>query len=441
MENNIKVELFPPKESWEKILKREEIFNNVTIDNSVKTILKDIKDKGDEAIIEYLLKFDNYKCKSQDFKVPLSYINECHKYISKDLEQAIDIAYNNIYKFHYAQKEQGFEMQTTKGIVCEQRVIPIDNIGLYIPGGSAPLFSTVLMLGIPAQIAGCNNISIFTPCNSDGNVSPIILYAAKKCGINNIFRIGGAVAIGAMAYGTQTIQKCNKIFGPGNDYVTAAKRIISSTACAIDIPAGPSEIMIIADNSANIKFICADILSQLEHGASSQAIVVTTEPNFPLEIVNELKAQRKNLSRADIINKSIENSKIILVSNIQDAIEIANIYSPEHLIISTNSCNSVSKMIKNAGSIFLGNYTPESAGDYASGTNHTLPTNGWAKSFGGVNLASFTKKITIQSISKEGLINIGKTIEIMAQAEELFAHKNAVSIRLSNLNNINNGNN
>ena len=431
----------PKKTEWGTILSRPNINDNKNIYEIVIPTLKEIKERGNTAIIEYINKFNNYNIKQDDFLVSEAEITESIKRVDKDIKNAISLAYMNISKFHKGQIKEDINIETTPGVVCKQINKPIENVGIYIPGGTAPLFSTVLMLAIPAKLAGCKNISIITPCTQDGDIPDIIIYAANYCGINKIYKIGGIAAIGAMAYGTDTINKCDKIFGPGNNYVTVAKQIVSTSTCAIDMPAGPSEVMIMADSSCNPKYVAADVISQLEHGKDSQAIVITNELELAYNIKYEIQNQYESSVRKEYISESLKNSKIIVAADYQEFIELANLYAPEHLIISTTNYNDIVSKITNAGSIFLGNYSPESAGDYASGTNHTLPTGGWAKSYSGVGLSSFLKQITIQEISKKGLMNIGESIEQMAKAEGLLAHKNAVSIRLSEIKKEKNGRN
>ncbi|MBP1665026.1 MAG: histidinol dehydrogenase, partial [Bacteroidetes bacterium] len=349
--------------------------------------------------------------------------------LSVELKQAIEMSRRNIWKFHSEQQQEFDEIQTSPGVYCWQKAVPIEKVGLYIPGGSAPLFSTVLMLGIPAQIAECKEVILCTPPNSDGKVHPAILYAAKVAGIHRIFKIGGTQAIAAMAYGTQTVPKVYKIFGPGNQYVTAAKQLVSLRDVAIDMPAGPSEVEVMADETANPVFVAADLLSQAEHGADSQVLLVTNSEKLVEEVKDQILIQLNKLPRKEIAEKALKNSKIIILKSLEEAIAFTNEYAPEHLIISTRSYMVVAENIVNAGSVFLGNMTPESAGDYASGTNHTLPTNGYAKAYNGVNLDSFIKKITFQQITPEGLINMSNAIILMAENEGLQAHANAVKLR------------
>ncbi len=410
------------------LLLQRPVIDNTELEKTVSGILKDVKLNGDKAVKKYALQFD--KVKLNNLLVSDKEIAEATKKISKELKAAINIAYDNIKKFHAAQKEIVKKIETMPGVLCWRKSVGIEKIGLYVPGGSAPLFSTVLMLGIPAQIAECRQVVLCTPSDKNGVINPAILFAAKMVGIKRIYKIGGVQAIAAMGYGTQTISKVYKIFGPGNQYVTCAKQLICNGGPAIDMPAGPSEVAVFADDSAKPEFVAADLLSQAEHGADSQVILVSTSENLIRRVEDEILKQVKLLPRKDIALKAIDNSKAILVRNIDAGINVINEYAPEHLIISCKQQENISERIINAGSVFLGNYTPESAGDYASGTNHTLPTNGYARSYSGVSLDSFVKKITFQKISKTGLVNIGKTVEVMAEAEQLFAHKNAVSIRL-----------
>jgi len=421
---------YPNKLNWNIILKRP-VLKTEELDNIVLKVLEDIKINGDKAVKKYSKQFD--KVDLETFKVNPDEFEQAEQEVDPDLKIAINIAKENIEKFHRSQSISYEEIETTKGVKCWQKAVAIEKVGIYIPGGTAPLFSTVLMLGIPAKIAGCSEIILCSPPNQEGNINPVILYTASIIGITKIFKIGGSQAIGAMAYGTETVPKVYKIFGPGNQYVTAAKQIVSRDAVAIDMPAGPSEVMIMADNSANPAFIASDLLSQAEHGRDSQVILVTTEEDIIETIENEITNQINNLPRKNYAEEALENSKIILVKNDEEMVEIANQYAPEHLIISTIYYREFADKIINAGSVFLGNYTPESAGDYASGTNHTLPTNGYARVYNGTNLDDYVKKITFQEISKEGIVNLGPVIEKMAEAEELIAHKNAVSIRVKNI--------
>ncbi|MDR0811730.1 MAG: histidinol dehydrogenase [Paludibacter sp.] len=418
---------YPPRDAWRQILARPEQ-NTDEVFDAVKAILADVKTRGDKAVTEYSEKFD--KAKLFTFEVSEDEISQAENEVSELLKQAIEMARRNIFKFHSAQNVEYKEVETSQGVFCRQRAVAIEKIGLYIPGGSAPLFSTVLMLAIPAQIVECKEIILCTPPDSQGKIHPAILYAAKIAGVHRVFKIGGAQAIAAMAYGTESIPQVYKIFGPGNRYVTAAKQLVSLAGVAIDLPAGPSEVEIIADFTAKPAFVAADMLSQAEHGADSQAILITNEENLAEQVLTEINLQLAALPRRDIAAKALEHSKIILVQNLEEAVEITNEYAPEHLIISTQHPEGVADGIVNAGSIFLGNYAPESAGDYASGTNHTLPTNGFARAYSGVNFDSFIKKITIQHITKQGLTNLSNAIILMAENEGLQAHSNAVKVRL-----------
>ena len=418
---------YPKREQWSEILTRP-TFDTSDLNNTVNSILLDIKKRGDEAVKEYEEKFDKVKLPS--LIVSQEEIDSSDDNISDDLKTAIKIAKQNIEQFHSAQKLEIKKIETTKGVLCWQKSVGIEKVGLYIPGGTAPLFSTVLMLAVPAKIAGCKEIVLCTPPDKEGNVNPAILFAAKVAGVSKIYKIGGVQAIGAMAYGTKSVPKVYKIFGPGNQYVMTAKQLVSLKDVAIDMPAGPSEVQVIADEYANPAFVAADLLSQAEHGADSQVILTTTNEALIEAVSNEIRKQLALLPRKDIAEKALQNSKAILLNSDDEIVDLTNEYAPEHLIIETRNYNNLGERIMNAGSVFLGNYTPESAGDYASGTNHTLPTNGYAKAYSGVNLDSFIKKITFQEISKEGINNLGKTIEVMAENELLFAHKNAVTLRI-----------
>lgn len=418
---------YPEKSTWTDILKRPAT-NTESLQESVLKILTDIRLKGDDAVFEYEEKFDKVRLNS--LEVSEKEISEAEKEVSSELKAAITLAYRNIYKFHSAQIFKGERITTMPGVTCWQKAVPIEKIGLYIPGGTAPLFSTVLMLATPAKIAGCNEVILCTPPDKKGKIHPAILYAAKTAGIKRIFKTGGVQAIGAMAYGTESIPKVYKIFGPGNRYVTAAKQQVSLRDVAIDMPAGPSEVAVIADETANPVFVAADLLSQAEHGIDSQAILITTSETLLKAAMKEVESQLAQLPRKEIARQSLATSKMILVKDIDEAVEMVNEYAPEHLIIETKNYLETSERIVNAGSVFLGYYSSESAGDYASGTNHTLPTNGYAKAYSGVSLDSFIRKITFQEITKEGLELIGPAIEIMATNEQLDGHKNAISVRL-----------
>ena len=395
-------------------------------------VFEDVQKNGDTAIKKYTKKFDKVAVKS--LQVTQEEISIAVEAVSRELKEAIQQAAANIEKFHRAQKTEKVYQETTPGVVCWQEKRPIEKVGLYIPGGTAPLLSTVLMLAIPAKIAGCQEIILCSPPNFEGKIANEILYTANLCGVTNIFKVGGIQAISGLTFGTETIPKVYKIFGPGNQFVTVAKQLATKYGVAIDMPAGPSELLVMADDSANASFVASDLLSQAEHGADSQVILVSTSEKLIEDVSKEVKKQLKELPRIEIATKAIQNSKSILVKDFKEALALINEYAPEHFIVCTKKNDFFIDGIINAGSVFIGNYTPESAGDYASGTNHTLPTNGYSKSYSGVNLDSFTKSITFQEISKKGIQNIGKSIELMALAEGLQAHKNAVSIRLKEIN-------
>jgi len=418
---------YPARENWSSLLKRP-TFDNTSLFDTVQKVLDDVRKRGDKAVEEYTLQFD--KVRVDALEVSKEEIAEAEKSISIHLKQAIEMARRNIWKFHSEQQQDFPEIQTSPGVYCWQKAIPIEKIGLYVPGGTAPLFSTVLMLGIPAQIAECNEVVLCTPPNKEGKIHPAVLYAAKVAGVHRIFKIGGTQAIAAMTYGTETVPKVYKIFGPGNQYVTAAKQLVSLRDVAIDMPAGPSEVEVISDETAIPAFVAADLLSQAEHGIDSQSILITVSEKIVEPVLEQIEIQLEKLPRKEIARKALENSKIIVLKTLEEAVEMTNEYAPEHLIISTRYHNGVAANIRNAGSVFLGNYSPESAGDYASGTNHTLPTNGYAKAYNGVNLDSFIRKVTFQQITKEGLTNLSNAITLMAENEELQAHSNAVKIRL-----------
>lgn len=416
---------YPERKTWEEILKRP-AFDNSSLENGVFSILKDVKENGDSALRKYSLLFDKMELNS--LEVTKQEFAEAEKKVSKGLKSAIQLAKRNIEKFHLAQKEKVKVIEPAKGVKCWRKSVSIEKVGLYIPGGCAPLFSTILMLGIPAKIAGCMEIILCTP-----SADAAIVYVAKLVGIKKVFKVGGAQAIGAMAYGTETIPKVNKIFGPGNQYVTCAKQLIQKDGVAIDMPAGPSEVAVLADKSCVPSFVASDLLSQAEHGADSQVILVSDSEKVIDEVQKEILIQLEKLPRKEIAKKALENSKAILAKNKKEAIDLLNDYAPEHLILSCKNSDKLAGKIINAGSVFLGNYSPESAGDYASGTNHTLPTNGYAKSYSGASLDSFVKKIVFQKLSKDGLKKIGKAVELMAEAEGLDAHSNAIKIRIKNL--------
>ncbi len=425
----MKLYRYPDKENWKEIILRP-VADNSALEKTVKKILQKVKKNGDKAVLKYTKEFDEVKL--NNLVVSETEINAAATLLSDELKQAIQQAKKNIETFHVAQKESAKKIETMPGVVCWRQSVAIEKVGLYIPGGSAPLFSTVLMLGVPAQLAGCKEIVLCTPPANDGSIHPAILYAAQLCGISTIFKVGGVQAIGAMAYGTATIPKVFKIFGPGNQYVTLAKQIIQQEGVAIDMPAGPSEVLVIADETAVAEYAAADLLSQAEHGPDSQVILITTNESVAEKISGAIKTQLKELSRREIAKKALQNSKLIIVENINEAVELSNLYAPEHLILSCVNAEEVANQIISAGSVFIGNYSPESVGDYASGSNHTLPTNGYAAMYSGVSLDSFVKKITYQQLTKEGLENIGNTVMTMAAAEGLDAHKNAVAVRLKN---------
>ena len=422
--------LYPHKSDWAELLKRPTQDVSTLFEN-VSTILQNVMANGDKAVLEYAEKFDRVKLES--LAVTPEEMKEAEAQVPIELKVAILLAQRNIYTFHKKQKFEGKKVETMEGVTCWQKAIGIEKVGLYVPGGTAPLFSTVLMLAVPAKIAGCKEIVLCTPPNKEGKVNPAILYAAQVAGVSKIFKAGGVQAIGAMAYGTESVPKVYKIFGPGNQYVMAAKQMVAMHDVAIDMPAGPSEVEVIADETANPKFVAADLLSQAEHGVDSQVVLVTTSEKLLEEVEYEVQHQLSRLPRWQIAEQSLANSKLILVKDMEEAISLTNEYAPEHLIIETKDYMELAEKVVNAGSVFLGSFTPESAGDYASGTNHTLPTNGYAKAYSGVSLDSFIRKITFQEISREGIQNIGPAIEVMASHEQLDAHKNAVSVRLNSL--------
>lgn len=421
---------YPAATDWEKISARPHL-DTQQLAEVVKDVLADINANGDEAVRKYESKFDHVELDS--LKVSADEINEAEGLIDDELKNALLTAYHNIYSFHECQRFQSHHVETCPGVDCWQKSMPIDKVGLYIPGGTAPLFSTVLMLATPAKIAGCKDIVICTPPNKEGKVNPAILMAAKIAGVTEIFKIGGVQAIGAMAYGTETVPKVYKIFGPGNQYVMAAKQHVSLTDVAIDMPAGPSEVCVIVDDTSNPIFVAADLLSQAEHGVDSQVLLITTSETMLDEIIAEIKSQLEVLPRKQIAVKALENSKFVLVHDTAEAMAISNAYAPEHLIIATADYKELSEKVVNAGSVFLGQYACESAGDYASGTNHTLPTHGYAKAYNGVNLDSYCRKITFQHLSRQGIDSIGQAVVTMAENEQLEAHANAMRVRLTNL--------
>lgn len=427
----MKTFIYPARSEWNKITERPHT-DYLALKSSVNKILYDVRNGGDKAIIKFESEFDHVQL--ENLMISQAEIDEAPNLISKELYNAMVEAHRNIYTFHKSQQIELQIVETTHGVTCWQKCIPIENVGLYVPCGTAPLFSTVLMLATPAKIAGCKNIVMCTPPTLNGKVNPAILTAAKIAGVNKIFKAGGVQAIGGMAYGTESIPKVSKIFGPGNQYVMMAKQIVSLEHVAIDMPAGPSEVCVIADETSNAAFVAADLLSQAEHGIDSQVILITTSKDLLDNVKTEIGLQLKNLPRKAIAEKALDNSKLVLLNDIDTSIALSNMYAPEHLILSITHYDDYVNKIVNAGSVFLGKYSCESAGDYASGTNHTLPTNGYATAYSGVNLDSFNRKITFQHITKEGVINIGKTVETMAANEQLYAHKNAMTLRLNDVN-------
>lgn len=421
---------YPDRSQWNEILKRP-VLETENLFDTVRNIINRVRAGGDRVVMEYEAVFD--KAELTSLAVTSAEIEEAEKEVPIELKAAIYLAKRNIETFHSAQRFEGKKVDTMEGVTCWQKAVAIEKVGLYIPGGTAPLFSTVLMLAIPAKIAGCKEIVLCTPPDKNGKVHPAILFAARLAGVSKIFKVGGVQAIAAMAYRTESIPKVYKIFGPGNQYVTAAKQLVSLRDVAIDMPAGPSEVEVLADESANPVFVAADLLSQAEHGVDSQAMLVTTSEKLQTEVVYEVERQLGYLTRRDIAEKSLANSKLILVKDMEEALELTNAYAPEHLIIETKDYMEVAGQIVNAGSVFLGAFSPESAGDYASGTNHTLPTNGYAKAYNGVSLDSFIRKITFQEILPSGMSAIGPAIEVMAANEHLDAHKNAVTVRLEEI--------
>jgi histidinol dehydrogenase len=420
---------YPEIATWSEIIKRP-VQSLEAIEQKVIPVLQEVKLHGDVALKKFTQLFDGVE--PDTFTVTEEEIQDAENLVSDELKEAIKTAYTNIHTFHQKQMAAVEVIETMPGVQCWRKSVAIEKVGLYIPGGTAPLFSTVLMLAVPAQIAGCAETILCSPPDKQGKIHPAILYTANLCGVKKIFKAGGAQAIAAMAYGTETIPKVYKIFGPGNQYVTAAKQLINKDGIAIDMPAGPSEVLVIGDDESRPDFIAADLLAQAEHGADSQVIFVTTEEAYLNLVHFAIDQQLKNLPRKELTEKALENSKMILVKDVEEAIAFSNAYAPEHLILQTRNAEELAEKVINAGSVFIGHYTPESVGDYASGTNHTLPTNGFANAYSGVSLDSFVKKITYQKISKVGLETIGKTVEVMAANEKLEAHKNAVSIRLKN---------
>ena len=421
---------YPDKAQWADLLKRP-VMNTEDLFDTVRSVINRVKAKGDRAVLAYEEQFDKVQLAS--LAVSEEEWAEADSLIDEELKQAIRLAKQNIETFHAAQRFEGKKVTTSAGVTCWQKAVPIEKVGLYIPGGTAPLFSTVLMLAVPAKIAGCGEIVLCTPPGRDGKVHPAVLFAAKVAGVSRIFKAGGIQAIASMAYGTESVPRVYKIFGPGNQYVTAAKQLVSLRDVAIDMPAGPSEVEVLADETANPAFVAADLLSQAEHGVDSQAMLITTSESLQQAVKAEVERQLELLPRKEIACKSLANSKLIVVRSLDEAIELTNAYAPEHLIVETADYLSVAERVVNAGSVFLGHLSPESAGDYASGTNHTLPTNGYAKAYSGVSLDSFIRKITFQEIQPEGIRHIGPAIEVMAANEHLDAHKNAITVRLKAL--------
>jgi len=422
----------PSKSNWFELTKRPEIERN-QLNQIVSDIISNVKENGDQAIYEYTEKFD--KAQLSSLLVSNQEIESAKSIVSGELKDAIAVAKRNIEVFHKSQESQESIVETTTGVKCWRKSVGIEKVGLYIPGGSAPLFSTILMLAIPAELAGCSEIILCTPPDSNGEINPAILYTASLVGVTKIYKVGGAQAIAAMAYGTETIPQVYKLFGPGNQFVTKAKELVQQNGVAIDMPAGPSEVLVIADETCNPSFVASDLLSQAEHGADSQVILLSNNEGVIAQVNKELEKQVIELTRSEIAQQAISNSRSILLDDIRDCIEFSNQYAPEHLIIASDNSEEYVDNIINAGSVFLGNYSCESAGDYASGTNHTLPTNGFARNYSGVSLDSFVKKITFQKINEIGIQTIGPSIELMAEAEQLFAHKNAVTLRLKEIQN------
>lgn len=423
----MKVISYPDKKSWAEIIKRP-VWDNKSVDDRIIPILDAVRQHGDKAVLSFTRQFDGVDLKT--LSVSEDEFVGAEEEVDSELKTSIDLAIHNIDKFHKSQQTETRKIEISKGVVCWQKSLPIEKVGLYIPGGSAPLFSTVLMLAIPARIAGCSEVVLCTPPGKDGKVHPAILFAAKATGVTRVYKAGGAQAIAAMAFGTETIPKVYKIFGPGNQYVMAAKQLVSREDVAIDMPAGPSELAVIADDRSDPAYVASDLLSQAEHGADSQVILITSGRNVIERVIAEVNRQVDSLPRKEIAFKALENSKMIQMHNDREVVDLVNEYAPEHLIIATANAELLAEQIMNAGSVFIGDHTPESAGDYLSGTNHTLPTNGYARMYNGVNLDDYVKKITFQYITHEGLMKIGPAVMKMAAVEELHAHRNAVEIRL-----------
>lgn len=426
---SMKVYRYPEEKEWAQLLKRP-TKDAAQLNDTVSSVLREVRERGDEAVREYEESFD--KVRLDKLAVSEAEMKEAETLVSLELKEALELAHRNIYTFHAAQRFESRKCEVANGITCWQKAIPIERVGLYIPGGTAPLFSTVLMLATPAKIAGCSNIVLCTPPNREGKVNPAILVAARIAGVSNIFKIGGVQAIGAMAYGTESVPKVYKIFGPGNQFVMCAKQQVSLHDVAIDMPAGPSEVEVLADHTARPDFVAADLLSQAEHGTDSQVLLVTTCEELIPKVQDEVEQQLSRLPRKDIATQAIEHSKIILVRDRDEMMRITNQYAPEHLIIETEYYNELAERVVNAGSVFLGHLAPESAGDYASGTNHTLPTNGYAVAYNGVNLDSYQRKVTFQELTPEGIDTIGRAVELMAASEQLDAHRNAMTLRIKN---------
>ncbi|MDX2196963.1 MAG: histidinol dehydrogenase [Cytophagales bacterium] len=423
----MKIIKYPSANNWAELLMRPNIAQ-YDVSVTVREILQLVRLKGDRALYEYNIKYE--KCELASLLVSHNEIETAGIQLSAHLKTAINTAYDNIYKFHTVQKKDIITVDTMPGVTCMRKQVAIQKVGLYVPGGSAPLFSTVLMLGVPAQIAGCQEIVLCTPPDSEGNIHPAILYCAQRCGISNIYKVGGAQAIAAMAYGTESIIKTDKIFGPGNMYVTLAKQQVLQDGIAIDMPAGPSEVLVIADATANPAFVAADLLSQAEHGPDSQVVLISDNEPIIEQVIAQIKEQLSALPRGSVAQKALQNSMAILVENMDTAMQMSNVYAPEHLILATSNAHAMAEQVTQAGSVFIGHYSPEAVGDYASGTNHTLPTHGYASAYSGVSVDSFVKNITFQHISREGLVNIGQVVMTMAEAEGLHAHANAVKVRL-----------
>ncbi|MBQ8456598.1 MAG: histidinol dehydrogenase [Prevotella sp.] len=427
----MKIYRYPAKEQWADIIARPRL-DLSQLNATVASVLADVKKRGDEAVKEYEAKFD--KAELSSLAVTEQEMDEAENLISNDLKDAIILAHHNIKVFHISQRFVGQKIKTQEGVTCWQKSVAIEKVGLYIPGGTAPLFSTVLMLATPAKIAGCQEIVLCTPPNKEGKVNPAILYAARVAGVHKIFKAGGVQAIGAMAYGTESVPKVFKIFGPGNQYVMAAKQQVSLEDVAIDMPAGPSEVCVLADETANATFVAADLLSQAEHGIDSQVLLITTSESKLNEVQQEVEKQLEALPRKALASKALENSNYVLVNSVDEMISLSNAYAPEHLILQVSNYEQLAERVVNAGSVFLGQYACESAGDYASGTNHTLPTHGYATAYNGVNLDSYCRKITFQHLTEEGIRHIGRAVELMAEAEQLDAHKNAMTLRIKAVN-------